>query len=114
MPKITIEPANRGLVQETGSVVVGGVQAAQTVSGGSAIKTTGFVVQITAAAGQTGVLDAGVSGQLIVVTNVGTNAITISATRFAGGLVDLGAGLSMLCVWDDANSKWSPTTQTMA
>jgi len=115
MPKITIEPSNRGLFQSTGSVVVGSPESAQTVSGGSAIATTGFVVPITAAASQTGVLDAGTAdGQLIILMNVGANDITINASTFSGGAVDLAAGKSVLCVWDDTNSKWSPTSQTMS
>jgi len=115
MPKITIEPSNRGLFQETGSVVVGAPESAQTVSGG-AIATTGFVVPITAASGgQNGTLDAGTAdGQLIILMNVGSQDIQINATNFAGSAVDLVAGESVLCVWDGTNSQWSPTSQTMS
>lgn len=120
MPKITIEPENRGLFQETGSVVIGGVKSLQTLTGnGETIDTTGFVIAVDPNGARTGtILEAGTAdGQLILLLNEGGESITFAAagdSNFAAGAVALAAGMSVLCVWDATNSKWSPTSQTLS
>lgn len=120
MPKITIEPENRGLIQEAGSVVIGGVKALQTLSGnGQTIDTSGFVIAVDPNGARTGtILEAGIAdGQIILLLNEGGETITFAAagtSNFAPGAVALAAGNSALCVWDATNSKWTPTSQTLS
>ena len=120
MPKITIEPENRGRIQETGSVGVGGVKSLQTLTGDDeTIDTSGFVIAVDPDGARTGtILEAGVAdGQLILLLNEGGQSITFAAagdSNFAAGAVALAAGGSALCVWDATNSKWSPTSQSLS
>lgn len=125
MPKITIEPTNRGLFQSTGSVVVATGKDLQTLTGNDqTIDTTGFYVPVDPDAARTGtILEAGTAdGQLLLLLNKGTSgqnidfatAGTSNITGANGTNRTLGPGLAILCVWDATNSKWSLTSQTLS
>jgi len=126
MPKITIEPTNRGLFQSTGSVVVATGKDLQDLGAADSqtIDTSGFYVPVDAGGGAVDltVLEAGIAdGQLLLLLNKGAEDIdfdTAATSNLAGadGLknLTLEPGKAVLCIWDNTNSKWSLTSQTMS
>jgi len=125
MPKITIEPTNRGLFQSNGNVVVATGKDLQTLGGnGETIDTTGFYVPVDAGgtARDGTVLEAGTAaGQLLLLLNKGNRDIdfAIAATSNLAGAdgsknLTLTPEKAILCVWDATNSKWSLTSQTLS
>ena len=122
MPSIHLDPTKKGLVQKTGNVVSGDTMsdvALQTLSGDNqTIKTVdkGMLVRIDAGGGARSgtILEKGtVDGQLVVLVNVGGEAITmaVAGTSFVAlgtGCV-IAAGASLFCVYDTTTDRWHAT-----
>lgn len=125
MPKITIEPTNRGLFQSNGTVVVATGKDLQTLGGDSeTIDTSGFYIPVDAggSARDLIVLEAGIAdGQLLLLLNKGGENIDFAAaatSNLAGAdgaqNLTLSPSKAILCAWDATNSKWSLTSQTLS
>lgn len=117
MPLVRIEKS-KGLFQENGKGFLAKPIDAQAIVNNFEINTSlGFNLHVSAAAGnQTGVtLKDGVdNGQLVLITNTGTNNFDFANTSFAAqpNSATLPAGGSILCVWN--GSKWSLSSQTLS
>lgn len=124
MPKITIQPQNKGLVQETGSAVVATPVALQTLTGNDETITmsSGYLIPVDAGGGaRTGtILSDGVQdGHMVVLQNRGDENIDFAAavtSKLAGadgaGNLTLLPGSTVLLVWD--GSAWNLASQTLS
>lgn len=116
MPLIRIEKS-KGLFQESGKGFLSKPIDAQAIVNNFEIDTAlGFNLHASAAAAnQSGVtLKDGIdNGQLVLITNTGTNNFDFANTSFAAQPNDatLVAGNSILCVWN--GTKWSLTSQSL-
>ena len=124
MPLVEISN-EKGLVQKTGAGLraVPKSETAQSLGGAAAqtIDTSGFYVKVDAGgAGATGTIlkEGTIDGQLLLLTNVGGQKITFDGTStvsfWSAGAIGPDAGESVLCVWDDTNNVWRPTSQSLA
>ena len=116
MPLVRIEKS-KGLFQENGKGFLSKPIDAQAIVTNFEIDTSlGFNLHVSAAEpAQSGVaLKDGIdNGQLVLITNTGTNNFDFANISFAAQPNDatLVAGNSILCVWND--SKWSLTSQSL-
>ena len=120
MPKISILPGTKGLVQETGTVVAGesiALSALQTIANSSTILTSGRLLSRVDASGGARtavVLEKGtVDGQICIIVNTGGETITFAAEGTSnvalGTAAVIGAGAAALCVWDMTTEHWHLT-----
>ena len=117
MPKISLLPGTKGLVQETGSVVAGEAaaeSAVQTIGAAGTILTAGRLIARVDAGGtgRTGVImQAGTQdGQICIVVNVGGETLTMDAAAtsnvVSGTGCVLAAGSAALFVFDSTIGDW--------
>ena len=125
MPKIILQPQTKGLVQETGSVVVTPPVALQTLSGNGQTITmnSGFLVPVDAGGtARTGTLlgSGGSDGQLVILQNRGQESIDFAAQATSalsgstGTNLTLVNGATTMLVWNSGDSVWHLTSQTLS
>ena len=122
MPSIHLDPTKKGLVQKTGNVVSGDTMTdveLQTLTGDDETISTagkGMLIRIDAGGGARSgiILEKGtVDGQVVVLVNVGGEAVTMAAagTSFValGTNCIVAAGASLFCVYDTTTARWHAT-----
>lgn len=123
MPKISLLPGGKGLVQETGKSVAGETiaqSATQTIGASGTILTNGrLIARVDAGGGaRTGVImEAGTEdGQICIVMNTGGETLTMAAAGTSNvttgtGCV-IGVGAVALFVFDTTIGDWHPLVDT--
>jgi len=123
MPKISLLPGSKGLVQETGSVVAGEAaaeSAVQTIGASGTILTAGrLIARVDAGgSGRTGVImqDGTQDGQICIVVNVGGETLTMDSVGTSNVAAGTGAVIpalsSALFVYDSTIGAWHSLLNT--
>ena len=124
MPSIHLDPTKKGLVQKTGNVVSGDTMTdvtLQTIGAAGTISTAGkgMLIRVDAGGGaraDVAIEKGTVDGQIVVIVNVGGEALTMNANAavsfvaLANACV-IAAGASLFCVYDSTTARWY-TTET--
>jgi len=120
MPKISLKPGSKGLVQESGNVVAGeaiGTVALHTMGGnGETIKTNGALIRRVDAGGtaRTGVIMelGNTDGQLCIVVNTGGELLTMAAASSSNVTTGTGCkiatGTGVIFCYDSTIADWHP------
>ena len=123
MPKISILPGTKGLVQETGNVVTAesiALSPLQTIANSTTIRTASrLIARVDCAGGnRTGVIMAqgSVDGQICIVLNTGGETITMAAAGTSnvatGTACVIGASSVALFVYDATIGDWHALLDT--
>lgn len=124
MPLVRIEKS-KGLFQESGKGFLSKPLETQAITNNAEIDTSlGFHLPVSAAqAAQSGVTlkDGTEKGQMVLISNIGTQSFDFLQTAFSTEVNDgagdvlptLPVGSSILCVWLNSTLGWSLTSQSL-